>query len=312
MAKISVVIPTYNRSDAFQRTIAVMENSNRKPDEIIVVDQTKDEVLATKIKDTCANSGLKIYYFHESEPSLTKARNVGLTKVTGDIVVFMDDDVDVKDNTFGLVEEIFSDTKVALLGGFNKTTDSNQTFKGTLFGKSSFFKWHKGHVTKAVYGMFPKHCETQVETEWAMGFFFAIRKRYVDEWNLTFDENLKYYAYNEDMDFTYRFYLLSKNAGMKCLYDSRIVVDHRVSSEFRIPTRKATFMVCVHRRYLSNKLFGSLNSKLWTIWCDMGDMIFAFIRGRYEHACDIWKAMMFCCKYRNDIKVGNLHYDLFM
>ena len=40
--------------------------------------------------------------------------------------------------------------------------------------------------------------------------FLAIKKDIVDEYNLSFDENLISYPCHEDLDFTYSYYKISK------------------------------------------------------------------------------------------------------
>ena len=311
MNRISVIIPTYNRVDTIVRTLACMSESKRKPDQVVVVDQTSDPEKAKKIETLCTTSQMNIRYIHEDIPSLTRARNIGLRNVDGDVVVFMDDDVDVANNTFGLVDEIFANPNIALLGGFNKTTSAPWSLKSVFWGRARLGAKNRGVVTKACYGRFPAECKQQVETEWAMGFFFVVRRECVKRWNLTFDEKLLHYAFNEDMDFTYRYYLNAKEEGLICIYDSRVVVDHRASKEYRLPLRKLTFMKSVHRRYLTKKLFNTRWAMFLTVWSDYGDAFQGFLQGERDYAKDCLDAIRFCRAYSRDLNEGIMHYDIF-
>lgn len=119
MNKISLIIPTYNRLDTIKRTIAYLEKTTDKPDEIIVVDQSNKDNYASQIKRLCDDSTLNIIYQHEKRPSSTMARNVGITLSKNEILVFMDDDVDVKHDTFTVVRNFFNNEHMALLGALN-------------------------------------------------------------------------------------------------------------------------------------------------------------------------------------------------
>lgn len=309
--KISVVIPTFNRVDSLSRTIAFLEQSNLFPDEIIVVDQTQDKQLASEIANKCNNTQLNAKYRWISKPSLTKARNVGYELSTGDVIVFMDDDVDVRPDTFANIHELFSDKNLAMAGGVNEKDDlAHQSFLGIMFGKSSFFRRNIGHVTFSVYGRFPLHVEKETPSEWAMGFFFVVRKSIMDKYNIRFDENLKYYAYAEDLDFTYRYYRKAKALNYRCIFSSMLTVRHNVSIEYRIPSRSQTYMGILHRRYLRKKLMPGFISYVLTIWSEIGVIAF-----RVMHKESIWdnlNAHLFYLRNRKDIINGKFHYDVFM
>lgn len=113
----------------------------------------------------------------------------------------------------------------------------------TLFGMASFRKRSMGHMARACYGVFPSSIGDMTSTEWAMGFFFVVRKSLMEKWHLRFDENLKSYAYAEDLDFTYGYYLKANAEKLRCIMSRKLVVRHNASREYRIPLRKHTFML---------------------------------------------------------------------
>lgn len=309
---VSVIIPTYNRADSLERTLRYLLNSEGLPVEIILVDQTTDADLARKIERLSALSPI-IRLVHNDVPSLTMARNTGLEVARGEVVVFMDDDVDVGPMVIGEIDRLFSqDRQLAMIAGINKGEEyiRRNSLLGVVFGRSSFSKRYQGHVTKAVYGRFPVKMSAPVDTEWAMGFFFAVRKALVDKYNLRFDEHLRYYAYAEDLDFSYRLYKSALRERMTCRMFPEIVVRHNVSTEYRIPQRKAVFQTVIHRRYLSYKLFGTWRSRVACVWSDIGSVLMSCLRR--ENWRDIRDAMRFCSKYANDVKVGNFHYEEFV
>ena len=255
---ISVIIPTLNRYNSLKQTLDIVEKSTVKPDEIIVVDQSTDISIVDQVERYCNNSSLNIVYIHLTEPSSTRARNIGIEKSKGEILVFMDDDVDVKPDTFLLLLNIFENKKVSLIAGINEGDKNENSWKGYIFGKASYLKRHFGHVTKSIYGRYPNTTRQKVTTVWAMGFFFAIRKGHLQQMDgLKFDEKLKHYAYAEDLDFTLSYCRNARDKGFECYVCPEISVVHNVSKEYRIPSKKITFIKTLHRIYISNKHFKS-------------------------------------------------------
>lgn len=308
---LSVIIPTYNRYESLRRTLdCIFSISVQLPDEIIIVDQTIDPVIRAQISEKCAKYDI-VRLVRAEKPSLTAARNIGMREAKGDVLIFMDDDVDVKPDTFAKIIELFSDAQLAMIAGINEADLLNPapSILGRLFGKSSIKKKNIGHVTKAVYGRFPCRMDKTVETEWAMGFFFAIRKNIAMENHIWFDEKLRYYAYAEDLDYTFRYSNIAKNHGLKSIVTPDVIVRHNISTEYRTPKKDATFMVVLHRAYLSHKLFGTKFSQIASIWSNVGDWLLS--RCLSVQARHIIAAHFFLLKHYNDILSGNFHYEDF-
>lgn len=307
-ANISVVIPTMNRPASLQTTIASILASSVLPSEIIVVDQTQEEALRAKnrqLLEEVNDKGVKGRYFYQEKPSLTRARNVGIAQVTQEVIVFSDDDVNVQENTFERLKQLFDDPKKAMVAGLDcNMTLGNGNVMGYLFGMKSWRKRKIGHVTMSMLGRFPNQVQGTVETEWAMGFFFAVRRSLVEKWNLRFDENLTSYAYAEDLDFSYTYYIKAKECGMKCLFDSGVVVDHTGSKEYRVPSQKAIYMYVINREYLSYKHRKSALSRVATRWTNLG-MVIANLR-QPTIAKLYWQAQRKCDQIRKHLMQGIL------
>ena len=308
--KVSLIIPIYNRVDTLERTLHYVCKSNDMPDEILIIDQTSEESTANRIKHLV--NGINGKYIHLNEPSLVHARNVGIQNASGEILVFMDDDVDVRTDTFTNVRSLFNDPNVAMIAGPNdkESTVHRNSLIGVLLGKSSWRKRKEGHVSKAIYGRLPEVCGDYTPTEWAMGYFFCVRRALVHKWGLQFDEHFKYYSYAEDLDFTYGYFKHCQEENLKCYYSKLVTVTHNASLEYRIPKRSNTFMVVLHRYYIANKHFEMNNSFFWCRWSNLGDFLYRLIRK--EHPGDIIEAEKFFQNYKNDILCGDFHYDGFI
>lgn len=309
--EISVIIPTYNRISSIERTFKFIAQSITLPDEVIVVDQSQNIDLANNIKALCNQQPFNAIYIWLSEPSLTKARNVGLSKAQYDTIVFMDDDVDVQKDTFLNVKRLFADSKIAMVGGFDGKPPVKNSFFSYVFNKANYRKRYTGHVSKGIYGRLPiNNDENSMPTEWAMGFFFIVRKSLVSKWHLQFDEKFRYYAYAEDLDFTHLYYENAKQEGLKCCYSINCSVTHNVSKEYRTPKRTLCYMMMVHREYIRYKHYGGNKYFMSLLWSSIGDFLFRLLH--HEPIKDIIDANMFMLRNRKDIRKGIFHYDQYM
>lgn len=312
MRRISVIIPTYNRIDSLRRTFSYLEKSKLKPLEVLIIDQSNAD-FSKLIQTLCGEEDeLNVVYNHLERPSLTAARNVGIKMSKGDVLVFMDDDVDVDAETLSNVVDLFKDERLVMAGGLDKKDVYHNSKKGNskmgyLFGKSKFSKRDVGHMASGVYGRFPQVCGEATPTEWVMGFFFAVKRDFIMEHDCRFDEHLQYYAYAEDLDFSYGVYLHADKCGKKCIFSNRLIVNHNVSTEYRTPTRKATFMNYLHRYYICRK-YNLSGFKFW--WSNFGDLLFRLLKK--ESLLDYFKAMSFLIANRNSIRSGNFMYKKFM
>lgn len=281
-----------NRLDSLQRTIECISLSTVKPLEVIVVDQSLDDKTVSSTKEFLNRQDLNCIYIHQHEASLTKARNKGMCYVKGELVLQMDDDVDIHPNTIYNIQHLFQDSKIAMLAGVNEGFDSkHRSLTGYLFWKKNWLKRNMGHVVKSMYGRFPDKISHYTPTEWAMGFFSVYRADLIRQWGLKWDENLTSYAYAEDLDFSYSYYKKAQENQMRCIMSDLVIVKHNVTTEWRIPSRKHTYMIIDNRRYLRKRHFGnSYISKFALFWADCGEYLRRSIN--HEAAKDWLDAMM--------------------
>jgi len=111
MAKISVIIPNYNRATIVSETVENMLLQSLAPDEIIVVDDgsTDDSVSVLK------SFGNKITLIQQENRGPGAARNAALRIVTGDFVQFMDSDDLSSLNKLQLQSAILEETEADIV-----------------------------------------------------------------------------------------------------------------------------------------------------------------------------------------------------
>jgi glycosyltransferase involved in cell wall biosynthesis len=83
-----LVVATVDRVDALDRLLASLDAQTHRGFRVLLVDQNDDDRLANVI---AAHPRLQLERL-ESAKGLSRARNVALTEVTGDVIAFPDDD----------------------------------------------------------------------------------------------------------------------------------------------------------------------------------------------------------------------------
>ena len=91
MIKASIIIPTYNRGKLLCNTLTNLIGQLPADVEIIVVDQS-DEV-CNELMEIVKNHSTQTHYYKIFAKGLSHARNFGLKRAIGEIIIFCDDDV---------------------------------------------------------------------------------------------------------------------------------------------------------------------------------------------------------------------------
>lgn len=125
---ITIIIPTMNRPKSLDRTLKCFFEGECTPNQIVIIDQSQTQEkrngnkdVLRKYKDFCISQT----YEYQQVPSLTKARNLGVSKVENEIVVFSDDDIDVNVDTLKNVYAIMQDENIAMIAGIDEFTSSS-------------------------------------------------------------------------------------------------------------------------------------------------------------------------------------------
>jgi GT2 family glycosyltransferase len=116
LVNISVIIPVHNGGDSFRRCLSSLDKSTVSPDEVIVVSDADTDgswlvaqEFGAKVIRMPINGG----------PA--KARNLGASAATGDILYFVDADVVISQNAISQVKKAFENESdlAALIGSYD-------------------------------------------------------------------------------------------------------------------------------------------------------------------------------------------------
>ena len=110
---VSLVICTRNRPELLEGCLRSLQNLSHPPHEIVVVDNAPSSDDTRQI--VAKMPGVK--YILEPRPGLSVARNTGIAKSTGNIIVFTDDDVIVHPEWINRLQRGFQDPRVMAVTG---------------------------------------------------------------------------------------------------------------------------------------------------------------------------------------------------
>jgi GT2 family glycosyltransferase len=300
-----VVIASRNRQCELVNTIKSYLSSFYLPYEIIIVDQSDDYQLTKKFINDI-NTAVNLKLIHLNRPSSTKARNVGIELSKNELIIFSDDDILVESNTIYNLYNIFSNEKqIGMIAGININDIIRKkkltSIYGYILGKKYLIN-NRGYITKSMYGRYPDNIENRIETEWAMGYFFCVKKTILVKYKIKWDENLVSYAYAEDLDFSHRYYLACIKENLECILDPKVRVYHLASPIGRISNYKGVLMGIIHREYLSYKLNNSAISSIATRWSNFGEVLIHIIT--FKNPLLFIKAYFCCIINRRQLKDG--------
>lgn len=97
-ATVTVVIPTYGggaRLLATLRSVMASETTGLERLEIVVVDDGSPEPVSPLVEECCRSAEVRVSTIRQDNSGPAKARNRGFRVAQGDLILFLDDDIDV-------------------------------------------------------------------------------------------------------------------------------------------------------------------------------------------------------------------------
>jgi glycosyltransferase involved in cell wall biosynthesis len=91
-SRITVIIPTRNRSELLRETVNSVLSQTLLPQEILIVDDHSSSDHADALRDIAASNSCISLLRTDERKGVSAARNLGLEKATSDYILFIDDD----------------------------------------------------------------------------------------------------------------------------------------------------------------------------------------------------------------------------
>jgi len=201
---ISVIIPTYKRKKYLRQVLKDLADQTEKQFEVIVASQGEGKITLP--------IGVKGSVYYLKKPSITKAKNLAISKARAEVILVLDDDL-------RLPKDLIAGHLARHKRGWNLAAGPALEKKqfvikrgGKSFGKFSVF----GELNTDYRTVVNPTAVTAVP-----GGNLSFKK---DCWEAAdgYDENFKGNSINEDSDFCLR---LTKECG-KILFDPKLLVTH--------------------------------------------------------------------------------------
>ncbi|MCR4819789.1 MAG: glycosyltransferase [Elusimicrobiales bacterium] len=309
---VSVAIPTINRPESLKHTLDSYMSMKALPCEIIVVDQSASAEIRNEIESAvkALPENVKGVYIYQTKPSITDSRNRAFEAASNDILIYSDDDVEPEQEALENLYNLFQDEtggKTALVASYGTGGAGPSALKkmlGFITGARSWKNRNIGNVTMSMLGRYPAAIKTETATQWAMGYFFSVRRTLAEKWNIKSDSAMSGYAYAEDLDYTWRYCLKARGEGMKCIISPSVRVKHLVSREYRIPSKKHTWLYIVNRHYLLYKHKRPFPARLVLEWCNICRLLERVLKR--EKPVDFAAALWYSWTHSAEIRQGKL------
>jgi glycosyltransferase involved in cell wall biosynthesis len=257
----SVVICTLNNYKGLERCVASICDQSVKPLEIIVVHGETGGDIVERLKPVLNEKTIVLKYIRAIR-SLVIQRNAGIDHATGEVVVFLDDDVILNPEYFELLMDVYREKWHYNLGGV----------QGVIIENSEINHWNplqtisrifllsnvtgQGTLLASANPAFRGVSRTVEKVEIFSGCMMSFRRDVLHKHR--FDENFREFWAYDDVELSYR---ISRQHD---LYQTPFARLHHNSSSFSYESYgKVAKMSVVNRFYLFKKYFA--HSK-WN-WC---------------------------------------------
>lgn len=317
MNKISVIIPTKNRTQDIVRCLESISIQTILPDEVIIVDSSDTEGLKSAL-DSFAD--LNIKYLHievdkKLKGSSNISRNSGIDNSTGDIIILVDDDVILDKEYIKNIMYVFinnSEKKVGgVIGEIIKNTEQGKKTVGFIkrfprFGDQAlatiFFLLKYGDGRFRLSG-FPTVIKTGsvndiTNVEYLCGCSIAFRREVIKEFR--FDENLNIHGccFGDDDDVAYRISRKYQN-----IYTPFAKLIHNSSPVRANKYAKNKLMIMNHRYLFKKNLPQDFKHKFAFWWSVVGlfmrEMIMGVMKRNSSGARGLIRGMIDILKRRD-------------
>ncbi len=246
--KLSVIIATRDRPQELERCLRSLAGQERKPDEVIIVDASLPpwqgwEEFPFPVRRCTA------------EPGLTRQRNLGFQLSQGEVIVYLDDDVELEPGYLAALLAVFeADTRGEVGAATGRITNVSRPgwrhpLRSLLWLFNRFFQLPdlgSGRFRLSGFPTFPYHCDQVRDIEVLSGCNMAFRRQVLQRFR--FDEQLPGYGYMDDDDIAYR---LSRH--YRCLYVPQARLAHYSAPKPRSGLRAHKRMLAWIHAYLFHK-----------------------------------------------------------
>src|SRR5260370_22145625 len=114
----SIIICTRNRAASLDRTLrGLLDDDSATDRELVIVDNASSDRTRIVAEAAAQTAGFAVVIVSESRPGLSRARNAGVRRASGEFLLFTDDDIVVRPGWVDALVAPFASGDVAVTGG---------------------------------------------------------------------------------------------------------------------------------------------------------------------------------------------------
>ena len=205
---VSAVVRTCDRPESLRRTIESLLAQSRLPDEIVIVNDGAEEVPAD-LANRVRAAGAAFKYCRISARCAPAARNRGMERAGGEILVMLDDDVLMESDCLARLMEMYRQAPPGTVAGIGAAPVEPPP--GSLLGRRL---WRVAAKIMGLRCWMPRVCASRyvalparlrkslLPGKALSGCMISLRREIASAYR--FDENLPGYALGEDREFSCR------------------------------------------------------------------------------------------------------------
>lgn len=223
---ISVIVPTYNREAILKASLEELLKQDYPSWEILVIDQTATHEAETEQYLQQLADDQKINWIRVNWASLPGARNLGVRQATGDIVLFIDDDVEIPDGyLYAHAQNYINDPEIGAVAGRvldrMKISDAKCQKKADNY-EIDYLPPEASDPGIAWYHIDLVHTTKPQSVISARGCNMSFKRDIFTKYDIWFDERFRGSAVREESDFCLRL----RSTGYKIWYDPQAYLVH--------------------------------------------------------------------------------------
>ena len=228
---ISIIIPTLNRASLLKLAITSFccQQFSPKEFEILIVDNGSTDNTKNIVEVAITEyPSHQIHYIYEPEPGLLSGRHRGALEAKGEILTFVDDDIEADANWLKAIEESFHDSTVQIVGGRNLPkyeVEPPQWLE--WFWTDHPYGKYCGYLSLLDFGSEVR----EIDANHVWGLNFSIRKSALFELGGfhpdCIDKHLQHFQGDGETGLTQK----ANQRGYKAIYQPKALVFHHVSKQ---------------------------------------------------------------------------------
>lgn len=232
MCDITVIIPTFNRAKYLSGSVDSIIQQKFSPEqfEILIIDNgSTDKTKEVSEAAISACPDYNIRYFYEPVPGLLSGRHRGALEAKGDILVFIDDDIQADPGWLMAIHEAFKEPDVHLVGGKNLPNYEAEppSWLKYMWSPTPYGGKECGYLSLLDMGGDVK----EIDPNYVWGLNFSIRKKTFFELGGFSPDNIPKNLQRFQGDGETGLTLKIKEKGYKAIYQPRALIYHAVPLE---------------------------------------------------------------------------------